>query len=170
MQVDDPSVKTEVALRHIQKRQNTPGHCRNEAPDKAQDAASRLKTMRNHLSNCHIQYDNDPDSIDWLITARGLIDSLRQTWETAVEDAISPVLRTFSSKVDTKGFGKLSAITDADATTMRQHYGKCSEMLHKASDSINPAAPTPEAIEKELKALETWFQAIAERQKKIQAL
>lgn len=169
-QVDDPSVKTEVALRHIQKRQNTPGHCRNEAPDKAQDAASRLKTMRNHLSNCRIQYDNDPDCIDWLITARGLIDSLRQTWETAVEDAISPVLRTFSSKVDTKGFGKLSAITEADATTMRQHYGKCSEMLHKASDSINPAAPTPEAIEKELKALETWFQAIAERQKKIKAI
>lgn len=169
-QVENPSIKTEVALRHIQKRQNTPGHCRNEAPDKAQGAASRLKTMRNHLSNCRIQYENDPDSIDWLITSRGLIDSLRQTWETAVEDAISPVLRTFSSKVDTKGFSKLSAITEADAATMRQHYGQCSELLHKASDSINPAAPTPETIEEELKAVETWLQEISERQKKIRAI
>ena len=168
-QVDDPTLKTEVALRHIQKRQNTPGHCRNEAPDKAQGAAARLKTIRNHLSKSRIQYDNDPDSTDWLITARGLVDSLRQTWEAAVEDAISPVLRTFSSKVDTKGFGKLSAITEADASTMRQHYGQCSEWLHKVSDSVNPTAPTPEIVEKELDALETWLKAITERQKNIRA-
>ncbi len=125
--------------------------------------------MRKHFSNCRIQHDNDPDSTDWLITARGLIDSLRQTCEAAVEDAISPVLRTFSNKVDTKGFGKLSVITEADAVTMRQHYGQCSELLHKASDAINPAAPTPETIEEELNALEAWLQAISERQKKIKA-
>lgn len=166
-QVDDPSLKTDVALRHVQKRQNTPGHCRNEPPEKAQDAASRLKTMRNHLSNCRVQYDNDPDSTDWLITARGLIDSLRQTWEAAVEDAISPVLRTFSSKVDTRGFGKLSAITEADASTMRQRYGKCSTLLHKLSDEMNPTAPTPDDIEQELGALEEWLKLISERQKKI---
>lgn len=168
-QVDDPSLKTDVALRHIQRRHSIPGYCRNEAPDKAQDATSRLRTMRSHLSNCRTQYDNDPDSTDWLITARGLINSLRQTWETAVEDAISPVLRTFSSKVDTKGFAKLSAITEADASTMRHHYGQCSELLHKASDSLNPAAPTPETIEKELEALEAWLNEISERQKKIKA-
>ncbi|EBA04699.1 hypothetical protein RB2150_11456 [Rhodobacteraceae bacterium HTCC2150] len=166
-QVEDPSLKTEVALRHIQKRNKTPGHCRNEAPDKAQDASSRLTKIRNHLSKCQIQYENDPDGIDWLITARGLIDSLRQTWETAVEDAVSPVLRTFSSKVNTKGFAKLSAITELDALAMRQHYGQCSELLHKASDSINPAAPTPEIIEQELAALETWLSTVTERQKKI---
>ncbi|MCB1469122.1 MAG: AAA family ATPase [Rhizobiaceae bacterium] len=168
-QVDDPSLKTDVALRHIQKRQNTPGHCRNEAPDKAQDATTRLRAMRSHLTNCRVQYDNDPDSTDWLITARGLIDSLRQAWEAAVEDAISPVLRTFSSKVDTKGFSKLSAITEGDASTMRQHYGQCSVLLHKASDAINPSAPTPETIEKELDALDAWLRAICERQNNIKA-
>nr|WP_254428592.1 hypothetical protein [Ruegeria atlantica] len=73
--------------------------------------------LRKHLENCRVQYENDPDSTVWLVIARGLIDSLRQTWETAIEDAVSPVLRTFSSKVDTKGFAKLSAITEADATT-----------------------------------------------------
>lgn len=166
-QVDDPSLKTNIALRHIQKRQNTPGHCRNEAPDKAQDAKTRLGQMRRHLDNTRALYERDPDSTDWLINARGLIDSLRQTWETAVEDAIAPVLRTFSSKVSTKGFAKLSVITEADANTMRQHYGKCSELLHKASDALNPKAPTPEVIQGELNDLEQWLTEVSDRQDKI---
>ncbi|MEP0232533.1 MAG: AAA family ATPase [Paracoccaceae bacterium] len=166
-QVDDPAQKTEVALRHIQKRQKTPGHCRNEPPEKAQDAASRLKTIRAHLGNTRIQHEQDPDGTTWLITARGLIDSLRQAWETAVEDAVSPVLRTFSSKVDTKGFAKLSAIKQEDADTMRKHYGQCSEMLHKTSDAMNPVAPTPDDITSEIEALEKWLAAVTERQRKI---
>ena len=165
--VDDPAMRTDVALRHIQKKNRTPGHCRNEAPDRAQDAFTRLKTMHKHLANCRVQYENDPDSTMWLVTARGLIDSLRQTWETAIEDAVSPVLKTFSSKVDTKGFAKLSAITEADATTMRQHYGVCSELLHKASDALNPVAPSPDDVEQEFDALQTWLDALAERQKNI---
>lgn len=166
-QVDDPSQKTDVALRHIQKRQGTPGHCRNEAPDKAQDASSRLRAMRVHLANTRNQYDRDPDGTGWLITARGLIDSLRQTWETAVEDAISPVLRTFAHKVNTKGFAKLSAITQEDAETMRKHYGQCSTLLHKASDAMNPSAPKPITIDAELDALEAWLTAVTERQSRI---
>lgn len=166
-QVDDPALKTNIALRHIQKKQNVPGHCRNEAPDKAQDATTRLAQMRKHLTNIRNLYDRDPDSTDWLINARGLIDSLRQTWESAVEDAISPVLRTFASKVNTKGFAKLSAITEADAKTMRKHYGQCSELLHKASDALNPKAPTPEAIQGELDVLEKWLRDVSERQNSI---
>ncbi|MDC0116066.1 hypothetical protein OAH97_01150 [Octadecabacter sp.] len=165
--VDDRGMKTAVALRHIQKKNRTPGYCRNEAPDRAQDAPARLTTMRKHLENCRVQYENDPDSTVWMVTARGLIDSLRQTWETAIEDAVSPVLRTFSSKVDTKGFAKLSAITEADATTMRQHYGVCSELLHKASDALNPVAPTPDDIDREFDALQNWLNALAQRQTSI---
>ena len=166
-QVDGPAEKTEVALRHVQKKQNMPGHCRNEAPEKAQDAQSRLNSMRNHLDNTRIQYDQDPDGTSWLITARGLINSLRQAWEVAVEDSISPVLRTFSSKIDTRGFIKLSAITLEDAETMRKHYGQCSTMLHKASNALNPSAPTPDIIEEELEELEKWLVTITERQSKI---
>ncbi|QIE45821.1 AAA family ATPase [Pseudohalocynthiibacter aestuariivivens] len=169
-QVDDPAMRTDVALRHIQKKHRTPGHCRNEAPDRAQDAPSRLNTMRKHLENCRVQYENDPDSTEWLVTARGLVDSLRQTWETAIEDAVSPVLRTFSSKVDTKGFAKLSAISEADAITMRQHYGVCSDLLHKASDALNPMAPAPDDIDREFEALQTWLESLATRQKKIRAV
>lgn len=167
--VDDPALKTEVALRHIQKLQGIPGHCKNEAPEKAKHALERAKGMRTHLGNCRPRYEADPEGADWLITARGLVDSLRQAWEAAVEDAISPVLRTFSSKVNTKGFVKLSAITEDDAKTMRKHYGQCSVILHKTSDAMNPTAPTPDAIEKEIDALVGWLEAVSERQKKLDA-
>lgn len=167
VQGNDPALKTEVVVRHIQKRQDTPGYCRNEAPEKAQDARTRLKTMRNHLKGARLKYDIDPDSTDWLVTARGLIDSLRQAWEAAVEDAIAPVLRTFASKVDTKGFAKLSAISLQDAQTMRDHYGECSILLHKTSDVMNPVAPSPDQIETELTALEVWLDDVGTRQKKV---
>lgn len=167
VQVDDPALKTAVAVRHIQKRHDTPGYCRNEPPEKAQDARARLTTMRNHLAKARAQYDNDPDGTDWMITARGLIDSLRQTWEAAVEDAIKPVLRTFASKVDTKGFAKLSAITEQHAKTMRNHYGECSVLLHKISDAMNPVAPMPDRVETELSALESWLNDVEGRQKQI---
>ena len=167
VQVDDPALQTEVALRHVQKRQQTPGYCRNEAPEKAQDASTRLRSIRTHLNNTKVQYDQDPDGTSWLITARGIVDSLRQSWEAAVEHAISPVLRTFTSKVNTKGFAKLSAITQEDAEIMRKHYGQCSVLLHKASDAMNPSAPSPDVIEAEIGALEEWLASVFERQNEI---
>ncbi len=167
--VDDSAHKTDIALRHIQKRPDGPGYCRNETPDKAKKVSESLKAMRKHLSNVRVQYDNDPDSTDWLISSRGIVNSLRQTWEAAVEKTISDVLERFSSKVNTKGFAKLSAITEADATTMRQHYGQCSVLLHKISDALNPVAPTPEDIANELEALEQWLSAVLDRQGKIRA-
>ena len=165
-QVDDPADKTEVALRHVQRRSDTPGYCRNEAPYKAQSGAQRVSTLRRHLHGAKAQFDRDPDG-DWIITAKGLIGNTRDAWEAAVEDAIAPVLRTFSSKVDTKGFSKLSAIQLEDAKNMRRHYGECSDLLHKASDALNPLAPTPDEITQQLDALERWLQDIANRQRKV---
>ena len=167
VEVKDTSEKTDVAVRHIQKRQNQPGYCLNHAPHKAQDAKARLKSMRAHLENTEIQYNSDPDGTDWLVTARGLVDSIRQTWESAIEDAISPVLRTFSNKVNTRGFAKLSAITETDASEMRNAYGVCSELLHKASDELNPVAPAPSKIEELMGQLEQWLESLNERQKEI---
>ncbi len=165
--VDDPAMRTDVALRHIQKKNQTPGYCRNEAPNNAQDALTRAGSMLIHLKNCRCTYEDDPDSYDWLNNAKGLIVDLRQTWEKATEDAVSPVLKTFSSRVDTKGFVQLSAITVEDAETMRKHYGICSEWLHNESNTLNSKVPSPDEIHKELEALQTWITELTKRQKNI---
>ncbi|QTD57262.1 AAA family ATPase [Parasphingorhabdus cellanae] len=167
LNVDNPAEKSEIVFRHIQKRGKEPGHCRNEAPDSAKPTGKRLSTVRAHLANTKVKYDQDPDGDDWLMTSRGLINSVRQIWEKAIEDAISPVLRTFQSQVNTKGFKKLSAIELADAITMKECYGHCSVLLHQASDELNPQAPTPQQIEDEIKALENWIDDLETRQKAI---
>ena len=74
------------------------------------------------------------------------------------------MLRTFSNKVNTRGFYKLSAITLQDADDMRAGYGRCSTLLHKASDALNPAVPTPDQIADELSALRCWIDILQTRQ------
>lgn len=165
--VGSPSDRTEFQLRHIQKREDKPGYCRNEPPDKAQGTKERLNALKSHLQNTSIHYDRDPDGLDWLIVSRGIIDSLRQGWESAVEDTISPVLKTFASKVDTRGYSRLTAITESDASIMRKRYGYCSELLHKTSDKISPVAPTPTEISLEIEELEKWHTDVTNRQKSV---
>ena len=154
---------TEVALRHVLRRSQGPGHCENAPPMKAQRAEQRVKSLQTHLYNTRIQHARDPAGT-WLLTAKGLLGLLRDTWESAVEGAVAPVLRTFSSKIDTRGFAKLSAITMQDADEMRAGYGRCSALLHKAADALNPAVPTPDEIEAELTALRCWIDNLRIRQ------
>lgn len=163
---DDGMPQTPVAIRHIAKRGDRPGHCENQAPMKAQSAAKRVETIGRHLANTRGQYDQDPE-MTWLFTAKGILGQIRDTWESAVETAVAPVIKTFSHKVNTKGFAKLSVITEADAETMRAAYGRCSELLHHAGDAMNPSIPTPDQIEDELKALTDWLEDIARRQRAV---
>lgn len=157
-----------VALRHILRRGDEPGYCENTPPMKAQRAEQRVESLQTHLDNSRIQYERDPEGA-WLITAKGLLGHIRDTWESAVEGAVAPVLRTFASKIDTRGFSRLSAITFEDAENMRAGYGRCSTLLHNASDAPNPAVPTPDQIADEITALRSWIDNLRVRQDQINA-
>lgn len=133
---------------------------------KAQSAVKRVETIGTHLANTRVQYEQDPE-VSWLFTAKGILGQIRDTWESAVEAAVSPVLKTFAHKVNTKGFAKLSVITEADAESMRAAYGRCSQLLHNASEALNPSIPTPDQIESELNALSDWLEDISLRQRAI---
>lgn len=159
---------TEVALRHVCKRGDQPGICENTPPMKAKSAQSRAASLQNHLDNTRVQYSRDPEMM-WLTSAKGILVQVREAWESAVEEVIAPVLRTFHSKVDTKGFAKLSAITLNDAETMRAAYGRCSVLLHNASDALNPSVPTPMQVEEEITSLREWIVAVQTRQDEIRA-
>lgn len=159
---------TGVALRHVLRRGDVPGYCENTPPMKAQKAEQRIQSIQRHLDNTRIQYDRDPEG-EWLITAKGLLGHIRDTWEEAVEGAVAPVLRTFSSKIDTRGFSKLSAISLEDADQMRAGYGRCSTLLHNASDAMNPRIPTPDQIADEIAALRDWIDNLRARQDQVNA-
>lgn len=117
-ETEDGVPQTPVAIRHVAKRGGRPGHCENHAPMKAQSAAKRVETISTHFANTRVQFEQDPE-VSWLFTAKGILGQIRDTWESAVEAAVSPVLKTFAHKVNTKGFAKLSVITEADAEFMR---------------------------------------------------
>jgi AAA domain len=157
---------TDVAIRHVLRRGGGPGFCENTPPMKVQKAEQRVQSIQSHLDNTRIQFERDPEGA-WLITAKGLLGHIRDTWEGAVEGAVAPVLRTFSSKIDTRGFSKLSAITLEDAEQMRAGYGRCSASLHNASDAMNPRVPTPDQIASEISALRDWIANLNVRQDRI---
>lgn len=156
---------TGLAIRHVQRRGDTPGYCIGHAPNRARPASQRIESIANHLSNVSGQAETDPDG--WLYAAKGILGELRDTWEAAVEEVMSPVLRTFASKVDTKGFARLSVVTIEDAEAMRSAYGRCSQKLHNASAALNPAIPTPDQIEEEIACLSRWITEIKARQAQI---
>ena len=86
------------------------------------------------------------------------------SWERGVEEIVGPVIRRLSRKVDTTGLIKLTVLTDADCTAMRNAFGRCSALLHSQPGEINPRLPAPTVIEAEIDTLEKWLLDIRSRQ------
>ncbi len=95
-----------------------------------------------------------------------IVDDIDAWWERAVEEAVGPVIRRLSRKVDTTGLIKLTVLTDGDCTAMRLAFGRCSALLHSQPGELNPRLPEPTAIEAEIDALEKWIADIRARQEK----
>ena len=95
---------------------------------------------------------------------RGLQEQLRTTWERAVEEAVSPVLRRLGNKVSTGGLAKMTAINLADCQTMRDAFGRCSAVLHSEAAGLNKPLPAPDKVQAEITALKDWVESIDARQ------
>jgi hypothetical protein len=133
----------------------------------ASHAVVSLDTLRDeaHLANVTIHHERG-DQAKWLREVTAFQDQIRASWERAMEEAVGPVIRRLSRKVDTTGLNKL-IITDADCTAMREAFGRCSALLHSQPGEINPRLPAPTAIESEIKALASWIADIWARQEKV---
>ncbi len=51
------------------------------------------------------------------------------------------------AQVETTGLIKLTVLSEADCTAMREAYGRCSALLHSQPGEINPRLPAPSVIE-----------------------
>lgn len=132
-------------------------------PFKARKVEQIVASLSNQLGNERRHYDEGNED-EWRKTLKSILGTLRDSWEIAVEQAVSSVLRRLSNKVDTKNLVKLTVITAADCEAMRDGYGRCSEMLHSEAADRNRPLPRPEAIEHEIAALEQWAANLKARQ------
>lgn len=152
-----------ITYRLISRGQDAVGFCHQDPPANVMPLDKVIEAMGNHLANVSIHHARG-DQAKWLREVTSFQDQLRTTWERAVEEAVCPVIRRLARKVDTAGLIKLTVLTLADCTAVRDAFGRCSLLLHSQPGELNPALPAPSTIDREIKVLAGWIGNIRQRQ------
>jgi hypothetical protein len=162
----DIDPKPMMTVKSISRGLDHTGFCNADPPLRARSLALVIDGMQSRLDNERIHHDRG-NQAEWESTVRSLQEQLRTAWERAVEDAVAPVLRRLSNKVQTAGLVKLTAITVSDCEEVRDAFGRCSALLHSEARGLNTPLPAPDKVQAEITALETWVQVVAQKQKGI---
>lgn len=162
----DRDTPTHFAIRSISRGRDQSGFCNTNPPLRAQPLLNVIDSIQSRLNNEKIHYERGNQE-EWERTVRSLQEQLRTTWERAVEETLAPVFKRMSHKVNTPGLAKVTVITVDDCKTMREAYGRCSDLLHSAAEGLNKPLPSPALIESEIKAMRDWFEGIMQRQKQV---
>ena len=157
---------THAAFRSVTRTDDHAGFVQQDPPARAQPIEKVICGMQKQFDNEKCLYENGDHDM-WERTVDSMQKRLRGTWERAVEEAVSPVIKRLSNKVETKGLAKVTTLTTDDCTQMRQAYGRCSTLLHSMADALNQPLPKPEAVQNEITALRNWVEDIKQRQSKI---
>jgi energy-coupling factor transporter ATP-binding protein EcfA2 len=162
----DIDPKPTITVKSISRGLDNTGFCNADPPLRARPLALVIEGMQSRLNNERIHHDRG-NQAEWETTVRSLQEQLRTSWERAVEDAVAPVLRRLSNKVQTKGLVKMTAITVKDCEEVRDAFGRCSALLHSEARGLNTPLPAPDKIQAEIAALKTWVEAVALKQKAV---
>ena len=160
---DEVQPRPQVAISSVSRGSDKAGFCRSEPPFKARSVTDITTSLTNRLANERYHHDQG-DQDRWRDTVKSIATSLRDTWEIAVEEAVGHVIRRLSNEVKTPGLVKLTAITVADCESMRDGFGRCSELLHSAAPALNRPLPQPDALTIEIDALANWANDLRQRQ------
>lgn len=152
-----------IAYRVVSRGADAAGFCNTEPPANVLPVDKVVKQMRKHLANVKIHHERG-DQANWRREVGSFEKELREAWERAVEDAVSPVIKRMAKKVQTDGLILLTVFQEQDCFDMREAYGRCSQLLHSQPGELNPRLPTPTEVETEITVLETWVQSIKCRQ------
>ena len=142
---------THVAFRSVTRTDDHAGFVQQDPPARAQPIDKVIESMQKQLDNEKCLHENG-DHDKWERTVDALQKRLRWTWERAVEEAVGPVIKRLSNKVETKGLAKVTALKLEDCIEMRKAYGRCSTLLHSSADALNTPLPDAETIQKEITA------------------
>lgn len=155
--------KPSLLIRSISRGRDAAGYCNNDPPFKARPLADVISAMQSRLDNEKIHQERG-NQAEWEKTVRSLQEQLRTSWERAVEETVSPVIKRLSSKVNTPGLILLTALTRQDCEAMRDAFGRCSALLHSEARELNTPLPDVGKIQAEITAIKTWVESIKQRQ------
>ena len=159
-------ISTHVGFRSVTHTDDFAGFIQQDPPARAQPIDHVIDGMQKQFNNERYHYENG-DHDKWEQTVDKLGKRLRWTWERAVEEAVGPVVKRLSNKVDTKGLAKVTVLTIDDCQEMRQAYRRCSNLLHSSADALNPLLPHPNRIQAEISKLQDWTEDVRRRQKEL---
>ena len=160
---------THLAIRCVSKGTTHAGYCSGEAPLRARPLLKVVDALGARLDN-EKRHHACGDQAAWEATVRSLQRDLREAWERAVEDVVSPVLTRLTNNVKTRGLAQLTAITMDDHASMRAAYGRCSDLIHSEAAGFNKPLPNPDMVQAEIAALRGWITSIKDRQGKIKTV
>ncbi len=155
-----------IAFRSVSRNDDYAGLVQQDPPVRAQSLDKVIDGLQKQFDNEKYFYESGEHN-QWERTVDGLQKRLRVTWERAVEEALSPVFKRLSDKVDTTGLAKVTVLKIDDCNKMREAYGRCSPLLHSAPDALNRPIPPPGAVQAEITTLRTWVADIRQRQGEI---
>jgi len=147
----------------IGRGENRCGYCHAEIPMNVRPVLDALDSLDRHLTNVTNAYTYG-DTAKWLREVKGIAEELRELWERAVEKALSPVFTRYAYKVKTAGLIKVTVLSSADCTAMREGFGRCSALLHTAPLPAGSPPPLPTAVKQEIDTLRGWVLDIERRQ------
>ena len=142
------------------------GLCESELPFKCRPLDEAVASMERHAANMRHAYEAG-QAARWQDAAVDLFGRVRETWELAVEEVVSPVLRRFKEGVDTKGLRLLTVLTQEDCAAVDEARSRCSRLQHNASAAMNGPPPTPDNLDCEIGALRRWVEDVRARQRGI---
>lgn len=145
---------------------NGPGFCFDEAPPTHRPVGDAIEALQRDLANRRRIYDLG-DMSQWAECVIYFGGILRQLWERAVEDVVSPVLTRWTHMVKTPGFIQLTVILPVDHEIMRQGFGQCSIWEHYQPAAGNSPPPSADELTSEVTKLALWHAAITARQKRL---
>jgi len=142
---------------------NRSGFCYSDPPMKVRPVLDAVNGLEKRLKQVSQAYTTGHMEV-WWREAKGIAGDLRDLWERAVEQALSPVYSRFDYKVDTKNLVKVTVLTGTDCTTMRAAFGRCSKLQHTEPTAAGTPPPAPQDLQKEIDELRNWMTSVQSRQ------
>lgn len=130
------------------------------------NVSQRVGMLRNKQVEC-ARRNKAGDQAGYRLLARDLYNDLRMAWERGVEEVLlNEVVLRFRKGVETNRLKKVAVETE-DVTAITAGMSKCSNYTgHDGAQEANVAQPSPEEMEADIDALETWRKSVVARREK----